>query len=130
MGPKLLAAVVVVAVFALGAVAGIAVHGHLGAPLHGPMHQAPATANELHDAAMAELRIQLELTDEQVAAIDSIVARRQETVQRMWEQLRPEVQGAMRDVHEEITALLSPDQRAHFHEWLLAQRQLHETPLH
>jgi len=130
MGPKTVAAVVLVSVFALGAVAGIAVHGHLGAPLHGAPHETPTSAAELHEAAMRELRVQLELTDEQIAAINAIVARRQETVQRTWEQLRPEVQEAMRDVHEEIAALLNPDQAARFHEWLLAQRQRHELSLH
>ena len=37
----------------------------------------------------------------------------------MWAQLRPEVKDAMRQVHEEIAALLRPDQRRRFQDWIL-----------
>ena len=129
MAPKAMAALVLLSVFTLGAVAGIFVHGHLGAPLHG-LRPAETSTTQLHEEAMEELRATLQLSDEQVTAIESIMAHRQEIVQTMWERLRPEVQEAMQEVHEEIAALLTTEQRQRFHEWLLQQRQRHETQLH
>lgn len=129
MGPKTIAAMVLVVVFALGGVAGYVLHGHLGAPARAVTFDAVSGA-ELHARAMGELRQQLGLTDEQVAAIEAIVQDRQEIVQHMWEQLRPQVQAAMSEVHAEIAALLSPEQRERFHAWLQQQRQAHEVQVH
>jgi Spy/CpxP family protein refolding chaperone len=83
---------------------------------------AAAPAPVTHETAMAELRSVLALDDAQVAAIETIFAERQKTVQRVWEQLRPEVQHAMADVHHEIDEVLRPDQRDRFLTWL-HQRQ-------
>ncbi|TDI45425.1 MAG: hypothetical protein E2P02_07340 [Acidobacteria bacterium] len=74
------------------------------------------SAADEHEAAITELRELLELDEEQVAQIHRILAERQQFVQRTWEQLRPEVQNAMRQVHSDIGELLHPDQRGRFHE--------------
>ena len=42
-----------------------------------------------------------------------------------WEELRPEVQNAMRQVHTDIGELLHPEQRGRFHEWLIRRREQH-----
>lgn len=80
-------------------------------------------AAEAHEAVMAELREELELDDEQVEQIHAITVKHQEVVQETWEELRPEVQSAMRQVHVEIAELLRPDQRVRFHEWLMRRRE-------
>lgn len=121
--PRTRAALVLLFVFAAGVLAGIALDRH---------HLHPTTAPSLatmaeHEAAMAELREVLELDDEQAEQIHALFVDRQEIVQQMWEQLRPEVQAAMREVHLEITALLRPEQRQAFHDWLLRQRQQHRS---
>jgi Spy/CpxP family protein refolding chaperone len=126
MGPATRASIVLVAVFGLGAVAGYALHDHLGASAPPHLAAAPSGA-EVHEAAMSELREVLDLDDAQVAQIHALMAERQETVQRIWEQLRPEVQQAMTEVHEDIARLLRPEQRQRFHQWLQQQRQLHES---
>ena len=46
-------------------------------------------------------------------------------VQLKWEQLRPEVQDAMRQVHIDIAELLHSDQRKRFHDWLTRRREQH-----
>lgn len=120
-GPRIRAAIALLAVFALGVVAGIWFERHHSAS--GPWPMTPMTAAEQHRAAMAELREVLDLDDEQVEQIHAILAERQEVVEKMWELLRPEVQREMRDVHEEIVEILRPEQRERFHDWLLRQRE-------
>lgn len=127
MAPGLRAAAVLLAVLALGVVGGYALHDHLDA-VPGLHPGSAPSGPELHEAAMRELREVLDLDDTQIEQVHALLADRQETVQRIWEQLRPEVQQAMTEVHEEIAALLRPEQRQRFHEWLQRQRELHEAP--
>ena len=113
MSPGIRATAVLASVFALGVIAGMAIETHW-AP-HSP-YGVSATAE--HEAAMAELRELLELDDQQVAEIEGVIAQHQRTVELHWEQLRPEVQSAMRNVHQEISELLTDEQRRRFHRWL------------
>lgn len=120
MGPRVRAGAVLLFIFALGVLAGIAYERHLAA--HPP---ATMSAADEHEAAMAELQELLELDEDQVTQIHEILAERQQMVQRKWEQLRPEVQGAMRQVHIDIAELLHPNQRKRFHDWLTRRREQH-----
>jgi len=115
---RILAGLVLASVFVLGAVVGVAIDRHHYLTL------APAeiSAEEMHAAAMAELRDEIGLDDEQIERVHAILASRQELVQELWEQLRPELQAAMQDVHEEIAELLRPEQLGRFHEWLQRRR--------
>lgn len=123
-GPSLRAGLALAAVFAAGLLTGMFVERHHGgASLH------PDTAQE-SAAAMAELREHLELDDEQIEQIHRLLADNQQVVDRMWEQLRPEVQEAMRQVHFEIAELLRPEQRERFHEWLKQQQERARGPRH
>jgi Spy/CpxP family protein refolding chaperone len=117
-GQRILAGVVLLSVFSLGAFVGIFVDRHNS--LRDPAGVSP---EEVHEAAMVELREELGLDEEQIQQIHAIMADRQELVQRIWEQLRPELQAAMTDVHAEIAALLRPEQRQRFHDWLQRRRQ-------
>ena len=118
MGQRIRAGVVLLFVFALGALSGIVFERHRTVPT-------PVTLSvvEEHAAAIAELRQVLGLDDRQVAQIHAILAERQQVVQLTWEQLRPEVQSAMRQVHVEIAELLRPDQREAYHDWLTRSRE-------
>ena len=71
---------------------------------------------------MAELQEAVGLDEQQIEQVHAVLAGRQQLVQRAWEQVRPEVQEAMREIHVEIAALLRPDQRQRYHEWLARQR--------
>ncbi len=126
MGPRLRAGGVLLFFFALGLLAGVAYERHFA--IHPP---ATMSAAEESEAAMTELQELLELDEEQVAQIQAILAESQQTVQHKWEQFRPEVQEAMRQVHLDIAELLRPNQRKLFHNWLMGRRDehLHHQPM-
>ena len=106
--------------FACGALAGIVFERHFS--LRQPV---AISLDEEQKAAMAELKELLDLDDQQVAQIHNILVERQQIVQQMWEQIRPEVQSAMGQVHQEIAQLLRADQRRRFHNWLLRHGGMH-----
>ncbi|NKB87263.1 MAG: hypothetical protein GKS06_03460 [Acidobacteria bacterium] len=106
-------------VFVLGVVTGLAIERHLVAR---PTVTLIAGAGE-HDRRMGELRDALDLDEAQVDEINALVATHQTAVQVLWEQLRPEVQAAMQDVHLEISELLRPEQRERFHDWLMSHQE-------
>jgi len=114
LAPRIGAAVVIVAVFVAGVFTGLTLERW-----HGGGHSGSTdTATGDHVAALEQMRDALELSDEQMEGIHAILAEHQDVVHRMWEQFRPSVQSTMREVHEEIQELLTPQQRARFHEWL------------
>lgn len=120
-GPRIRAAGVLICVFALGVFGGMAYERHSG------RHLATMSVSDEHEAAMVEMREVLDLDDAQIEQIHGILARHQDVVQHMWEQLRPEVQSAMQQVHTEIADLLRPHQRELFHEWLTSHFQQSQT---
>jgi Spy/CpxP family protein refolding chaperone len=114
------AAAVLLFVFALGALSGVAFERHHASRTPARTSFSP---RDEHAARMAELRDYLELDDEQVARIEAVLHKHREAVHRSWQKLRPEVQSAMHDVHNEIAQLLPPSQRKRFHEWLLERHE-------
>ncbi len=116
IGQRLVAGVVLASVFSLGALAGIFYDRHISGP-----RPTGLSGAEVHEAAMAELQETLGLDEGQIEQIHAVLARRQELVQHVWEQVRPEVQNAMREIHIEIAELLRPEQRPRYHEWLNRQ---------
>ena len=121
MSARVRAWAVVLCVFGAGVLTGIVIERHRAAPA-----SVTLSAEREHAAAMAELRALLELDDQQVAQIEAILSERQEIVDQMWEQLRPEVQAEMRNVHMEIAETLRPEQIARFHEWLVERGAAHQ----
>lgn len=116
---RVLAGVVLVSTFSLGAVTGIFIDRHVAISVsHDEL-----SPNEIHEAATAQMQEVLQLDDEQLAKVHAILADRQELVQRAWEEMRPQVQEAMREVHIEIADLLTPEQRERYHAWLAEQRR-------
>ena len=114
---RVTAGLVLLSVFSLGAFVGVFIDRH-----HGPSAAAGVSPDDVHEAAMAELRDELGLDEEQIRQVHLIMANRQQLVERVWEQLRPELVAAMNEVHVEIAALLRPEQRERFHVWLEQRR--------
>jgi Spy/CpxP family protein refolding chaperone len=113
MGPRLRAGLALASVFTLGVLAGVALE----------RYRSGRGSEVEHEAVMTELVEELELDPVQVERIHAVFAKHREVVQQSWEELRPEVQSAMRDVHFEIAELLTPEQRRRFHEWLMQRRE-------
>ena len=120
MRQRIVAGVVLLFVFVLGALAGVFVERH---HYHSVSRSGGLSAEEVHAVAMAEMQEALGLDEEQIEQIHAVLARHQQVVQHAWEQLRPQVQGAMREVHLEIAELLRPEQRERYHEWLTEQNE-------
>ena len=116
IGQRLVAGVVLATVFSLGALSGVFYDRHVSGAW-----PAELSGAELHEAAMAELQEALGLDERQIEQIHAVLAGRQELVQQVWEQVRPQVQNAMREIHIEIAELLRPEQRQRYHEWLNRQ---------
>jgi len=120
MKQRIVAGVVLLFVFVLGALAGVFVERH---HYHSVSRSEGLSAEEVHAVAMAEMQKALELDAEQIEQIHAVLARHQQHVQRVWEQVRPQVQSAMHEVHAEIAELLRPEQRELYHLWLTEQSQ-------
>jgi hypothetical protein len=114
IGPRLRAAAVLLVVFAVGSFAGTAFERH-----HIVRVAESVSLLGENEVAMTELSEFLDLDDEQVAQVHAVLAENQHVVQLMWEEFRPEVQAAMREVHMDIAAVLRPDQAERFHAWIL-----------
>ena len=123
IGPPVRAAGVLLCVFAAGVLAGMFVERHSAYPMTAASAPMPVS----HETTMAELRKVLELDDRQAAAIERVFTEHQQIVQQAWEELRPEVQEAMFEVHQEILGLIRSDQQVRFRLWL---RQRHEGRPH
>lgn len=123
MRQRILAGVVLLFVFVLGALAGVFVERH---HYHSVSRSGGPSAEEVHEVAMAEMQEVLGLDEGQIEQIHAVLARHQQHVQHVWEQVRPQVQSTMNEVHAEIAELLRPEQRERYHEWLTEQSE--ESP--
>lgn len=96
----------------LGAVLGIAIDRHFLS------HDHVSAAAAFHDMTMSSLEERLDLTAEQRRQVDSIVASRHNTLRHAWQALHSQLGAAVDTVHDELEAILTPEQRAEFREWL------------
>jgi Spy/CpxP family protein refolding chaperone len=96
----------------LGAVIGIALDRHL----HSSGGHGPAAA--FHEITMSSLEERLDLTRDQRSRIDSIVADRHDTLRNAWQMLHVRLGAAVDSVHADVEAVLTPEQRVKFREWL------------
>ncbi len=117
---KAKAALGALSLLVIGAVLGFAFDRHVllprehGAPL--TMHgSAPAA---MHEALMESVEERLDLTAEQRRQIDAIIAARHDVLRQTWEVLHTQLGAAVDSVHQEVEAVLTPEQRAEFREWL------------
>lgn len=96
----------------LGAVLGIAIDRHLtSSEPHSP-------AAAFHEMAMSSLADRLDLDAEQRRQIDSIVVSRHHALSETWQMMHMHLGAAVDTVHRDIEAVLTPDQRTEFREWL------------
>lgn len=113
------AVVAALSLLVLGGVVGIAVDRHV---LSSGRHSAPGDrhghAAAFHEMAMSSLADRLDLEPAQRSRIDSILASRHHTLRRTWQTLHVELGAAVDTVHRDIEAVLTPEQRAAFREWL------------
>lgn len=96
----------------LGAVLGIALDRHL----HSSEGHGPAAA--LHGIMMSSFEERVDLTAEQRRQIDSIVGARHNSLRNAWQMLHTQLGAAVDTVHAEVEAILTPEQRIQFREWL------------
>lgn len=123
MAARVRAAAVLLCVLGAGILLGVFVERH-----HFSARPAHSSAAAEHAAALADLAAYVDLDQEQMAKVHAIMSERREVVQKLWEQLRPEVQTAVRDVHEEIAEVLRPDQRRRYHDWLMRRAEREHGP--
>lgn len=97
----------------LGAVIGIAIDRHL----HPDSGHASAAA-AFHEMALSSLDERVDLTAAQRRQIDSIVAARHNTLQHAWQMVHAQLGAAADSVHQDIEAILTPEQRTAFRAWL------------
>jgi Spy/CpxP family protein refolding chaperone len=71
---------------------------------------------------------QLELTGEQRDQIGKIMKASQERTQPLWNQISPQMNEELKNVREEIRAVLTPEQRKKFVELLKRNRKGDTSP--
>lgn len=112
MKAKWIAAIVVAAAFVSGILAGIA-GSHLFM-LHGRgrEHIPRRAAHFLTE----RLDHRLDLTDDQEKKVEAIIARRHARMEAIWSSAHPRIQAEIAATNEEISSILTPEQRVKFEE--------------
>lgn len=110
-----------VAIVALVFLAGIAVGAALY-PVVGPERASgavgtpPAGRGERQGGPRGRMRVidQVELTSEQKAEVDSIVAYHRGKVAELWREMRPRLEAATESTRADIRRILTPEQQARY----------------
>jgi Spy/CpxP family protein refolding chaperone len=114
---RLIAAVVILLVFAAGVAVGASLHrtlprhGFLGLAVGGPPSGPPP---ELQRKMLARLDRDLDLTSQQHARIDSVLTRRESDIRALMTETRPRFEAIASRTRSEIQAVLTPEQQAEF----------------
>jgi hypothetical protein len=96
----------------IGGVLGVAIDRHLlSKGDHGP-------AAAFHEAVMTSLEERLDLEPAQRRQIDSILAAHHRVLQQTWQTLGTQLGATVDTVHRDVEAVLTPEQRAEFREWV------------
>lgn len=109
MKTKWIAAIVVVVAFASGILVGVA-GSHLLRPRRPHI---PARAAHF---MVERLDHRLDLTDEQEKKVEAILARRHERMEKIWASAHPRIEAEIKATNDEISSILTPEQRAKFEE--------------
>jgi Spy/CpxP family protein refolding chaperone len=121
--PRIAAALVLLATFALGAAAGVLADRRLAR--HGGERRiegrgsVPSWLNRPeseHRKYWSRIHDQLGLTSEQRAAVDTLLSRRARQLEAARHQMEPEMLRIMRTTRAQIDSILTPDQRARLEE--------------
>jgi Spy/CpxP family protein refolding chaperone len=111
MKTKWIAAVIVLAAFVSGILAGIAgthVFLHRGGRPHVPRRASHFMVERLDH--------RLDLTDEQERRVEAILERRHEQMEKIWASTHPRIEAEIKATNDEISSILTPEQRVKFEE--------------
>lgn len=79
-----------------------------------------------HGDAIASFREELGLTPDETARLHEVLIRHQREVDATWSRLRAHLLEQIELAHDDIRALLTPEQRERFERWL--ERYIREQP--
>lgn len=113
---RLMGLVVLVVMFAIGALAGAATMRVAAGEESDPRARSESGRPGLFET--------LQLTDEQQAQVDEIMERRRAEVDAFWKQNGPQLRAIMDSARAEIRAVLTPEQQA-LEEQFRAERRRH-----
>jgi Spy/CpxP family protein refolding chaperone len=97
-----------------------------------PTSTAPVTATPMANVApgrqmfIQRVRNELDLTPEQSAKVDEIMAESQKRIAKIYEPVTPQAREETRRVRQEIMGLLTPEQRRKFNQSIKRQREMTE----
>lgn len=138
--PGVIATLVMIAVFAFGVVAGVALDRHLvhermggrdrrdglrfvpGMSMSGGARTSPSGSDAMRRRGNEEFARALGLTPAQAAAVDSVMAQDFRSVDALREGMRPQIEAIIAGSRQRIDSLLTPAQRDKYHA-LLAEQQ-------
>ena len=105
--PRLIAALLLVLVFGIGSLAGMALEEALGIDWF-------EFLDEDTDEADDQLLVDLDLTRDQRARAEVILEREEDRLEDYWETRLPEIQSILHQTYAEIRAILTADQQTVF----------------
>lgn len=105
-----------------GAALGLATEHAIILHRHGLQHQHRQTVLPSHAVILSALDDVLKLTPAQHDSIDKVLRRHQKEIDDAWLAIHRQMATNMKDVHNEIAHVLTPDQINKFHDWLRSQQ--------
>ena|SRR5690349_9062692 len=117
-GKQLSAVVLLVATFAVGAVAGRA-SSHWG--MADPGSRSSDRRGSRREGVIATLQKELSLTPVQRDSVESILKKWDPAMRAVWETTRPKFDSLRALVRADIAQILTPDQKAAFQRWSARQ---------
>jgi len=133
MSPRIAAALVLLAVFVLGAAAGVLADRKLshrdGPRGHEREGRVPSWLNRPeaeHRKYWSRIHDQLGLTPDQRAAVDTLLSRRARQLEAARHQMEPEMLRIMQETRAQIDSVLTPEQRVKLEEIRKERRERRE----
>ncbi len=85
------------------------------------------TPDIVRDRLLDDLRATVDLTDDQLRSVHTILARNQEVITHAWDEVQPRLRAAVDSVWTQISAILDPHQLEGFHRWFAETHHLPTT---
>lgn len=116
--PRALAATLLIVALLAGVVAGIGIERFLILPHQmwhrprNPLHSFAGPTNEQKRRFRERLASELKLNPVQAHQVDSIMAAQETAFTALQREVRPRFEGLVRETHQKIDSILTPEQRA------------------
>jgi Spy/CpxP family protein refolding chaperone len=141
MRPGVVATLVMIAMFAFGALAGVALDRHLvhargggrdrgegprfvpGMSMPSNPRSSAAGRDSMRPRGGGEFAKALGLSAAQAAAVDSVMAQDFKAVSALREEMRPRIEAIIASTRQRIDSLLTPQQREKYHALIAEQQQ-------